>query len=133
MIYQASTAPLTRAELNEIPCYEYINQEVTESDLQQFDTWFMQLRAKPEVYSRWQKQRASFVVELQSKSVVVDWRVYRTWDNTFHLRYTHLIEELGFNSAQRFFHPDQQFQIAKLMDQGRRPIPLAECHIETKH
>lgn len=125
MTYQASLAPIPKAALNTIPCFLYINQEVAETDLEQWDNWFMQLRQKPNVYSIANKGEYTFYVDLKGKKVDVDWRVYRTWCNTFHLRYENLLNELGIESAHPHIHPEQQFLVAKLMEEGHRPAALS--------
>ncbi|KKN09748.1 hypothetical protein LCGC14_1043430, partial [marine sediment metagenome] len=51
MSYQSSTAPIPESELKQIPCFRYINPDVAEKDLEQWDQWFMRFQSAPEVYS----------------------------------------------------------------------------------
>lgn len=131
MAYQATLAPLSNEELLTIPCYRYINLEVEDADLEQWDQWFMQYRRKPHVYSTKHQGCSTFKVELQGQYLAVDWRVYRTWCNTFHLRYAPLLNELGVKATNPHICSETQFLVAKLMDNGWRPQALAACYVRT--
>lgn len=131
MAYQATLAPLSNEELLTIPCYRYINLEVEEADLEQWDQWFMQYRRKPHVYSTKHQGCSTFQVELQGQYLAVDWRVYRTWCNTFHIRYAQLLNELGVKATNPHIDSETQFLVAKLMDDGWRPKALADCSVIT--
>jgi hypothetical protein len=132
MTYQASLAPISKEELNTIPCFRYINLEVQEADLEQWDQWFMQYRRKPHVYSTKRQGCSTFRVELPGGEFVdVDWRVYRTWCNTFHLRYAPLLNELGVKATNPHIGSETQFLVAKLMDNGWCPKALADCSVGT--
>lgn len=132
MTYQASLAPIPKAVLDTISCHRYINQEVAETELEQWDNWFMLLRQKPHVYSIARKGEYTFYVDLKGEEVDVDWRVYCTWSNTFHLRYEPLLNELGIKSAHPYINPEQQFLVAKMMEGGRIPKALADCSVGTE-
>ncbi len=131
MAYQATLAPLSNEELLTIPCYRYINLEVEEADLEQWDQWFMQYRRKPHVYSTKHQGCSTFQVALQGQYLAVDWRVYRTWCNTFHIRYAQLLNELGVKATNPHIDSETQFLVAKLMDDGWRPKALADCSVRT--
>lgn len=131
MTYQASLSPMSKEELATVPCFKYINLDVPERELEQWDMWFMEHRRTPDVYSLGGKGWYTFFAKLGDQEVDVDWRIYRTWANTFHHRYEPLLIELGLKTSNPHFHPEDQFQIAKLMDEGARPKALADCHIET--
>ncbi len=128
--YKASLEPLSKDEYNKIPCFFYINPLVAEEDLSSFDTWFMEARRKPEVYSSHSRGFLTFYAHVGEDKFHVDWRVYRTWENTFHLRYKEILERLGLPTANQFIHPEKQFLVAALMQtKGLRPKALADCEL----
>lgn len=132
MTYQSTISPIPKEELDNILCFKYVNIEVSEADLRQWDKWFVQLRKKPHVYSISNRgKQYTFYVDLVGEHVDVDWRVYRTWNNTFHLRYEALLNELGIQAKNPHIHQEQQFLVARLMEDGREPKALAECSLRT--
>lgn len=128
-MYKSSTAGLSDEELRDIPCYRYLNPEVSEQDLQQWDQWLQQYRCEPPVYStRNRKNGTTFEAVLPTGDVVpVDWRVYRTWGNSFHLRYSAMLKRLGVSAKNPHVGPDARIAIARLMDEGLRPLTLKEA------
>lgn len=135
MSYQSSTAPIPEAELKKIPCFRYINSDVSDKDLEQWDKWFLKYRSAPEVYSiRIPGGDHSFYVRLPvGGEVFVDWRVYRTWANTFHLRYRAILQQLGYPAKNPHLHPDTRFLVTRHMeDSGLRPVSLAEALAEAE-
>ena len=129
MTYQSCVGPISADELDQIKCYSYINPDVSEQDLKQWDDWFQQFRAEPGVYSISQRDGSKmFYAKLPTGGEqFVDWRVYRTWGNTFHLRYKPFFNKLGLPGRNPFVHPTQKYEMAQLMDQGLRPLTLREA------
>lgn len=135
MSYQSSTAPIPESELKQIPCFRYINPDVAEKDLEQWDQWFMRFQSAPEVYSiRAPNGDHSFYIKLPSGGeVFVDWRVYRTWQNSLHLRYKTMFHQLGLPAKNPHIHPGTRLAISRLMDSGLRPCSLAEALADARH
>lgn len=129
MTYQASLKPLTREEMAEIPCFRYINPRVSEADLEQWDRWFKTLRRKPEVYSITVRKRLVFRVHLNEQEKQVDWRIYRTWDNSFHLRYQDILESLGIKCLHPHIDREQQIQVVERLVAGEKPKRLVDCRL----
>ncbi|MEI8659397.1 hypothetical protein [Vibrio sp. Hal054] len=129
MAYTASLDAISRAELKTISCFKYINPEVQESDLQKLDSLFVQDKAKPQVFSRSKKGMVTFFAEAKGREdVQLDWRVYRTWCNTFHYRYRAIITACGFRPEQRFFSPEADWAIAtRLETEKLTPLTLADA------
>lgn len=126
--YIASFAPLSKAELEGIRCHFYINLGVTEDDLKQLDEMFMRQRAKPQCFSTSNRGSHTFHIPYRGTEVAVDWRVYCTWANTFHLRFMEGLKALGIKHSNPHIHPDHQFNLATWMErQVKSPKPLAEC------
>ncbi|WP_296277283.1 hypothetical protein [Pseudomonas sp. UBA7530] len=126
--YKKSFEPIPRKELDAIRCFFYINPMVAEEDLQQFDNWFLQLRRKPEVYSISRYRQVTFHATIGGDHEPVDWLIYRTWANTFHLRYEEILKAIGLKATSPFIHPEKQFMVtAMMLTQGVRPKALAEC------
>lgn len=129
--YVASTARITAAEKDAAPCFSYVNPGVAEKDLQQFDHWLMEMRVKPQVYcTSWERGKFySFEACIFHQMVPVDWRVYLTWANTFNRRFRNILDDLQIKAPNNFVGPDAELQIARAMQVGARPIPLAECDL----
>lgn len=132
MKYQSTTAPLSKSDLDKIVCWKYVNLGVCEEDLKVWDLWFMRVRNIPSVYSissnRGQEHR--FIVEIDRQEIDVDWRIFRTWNNTFHFRYSAILASVGLKPTNRHFHPNDLFRVAKQMEAGMFPKPLSQCDLK---
>lgn len=129
MVYQKNLEPMSKAELAQIPCFRYINEGVHEHDLQELDALFLQDKKKPLVYQHTSKGMSTFWAEhCARESVQVDWRVYRTWSNTFHLRYKEILLSLGLKVTNPFFNPETQWLIATTIESNQlTPLTLKEA------
>lgn len=126
--YVASLEPIGKVDLERIRCHCYVNLGIAESDLALFDDMFMKLRGKPQCYSVANRGNYTFYVPFQGEEVFVDWRIYCTWSNTFHLRYEEGLVALGLNHSNPHIHPTNQFMLANWMRRFEKsPKPLAEC------
>lgn len=126
---QKIIAPMTKEEFLEIPCFAYIDKTLSESVMQEFDSIFAMLGVKPDVYSYTKDGMKQFFVEnANGKKVFVDWKHYRTWDNTFHLRFKPLIKHLGFKVKTPFIEYSVEKKVAQLLREDRvKPKALTEC------
>lgn len=130
--YKASVAKITKAEVDIMPCFQYVNTGVAEADLMQFDMWLMETRQKPNVYSTaWNRGTLfSYDAHINQEMIPIDWRVYLTWSNTFRFRYKAILDELCIKSWNNFIGPDAELRVARHMQlTGARPKPLSECDL----
>jgi len=130
--YVQSFEPVSKEDLNKIRCHFYINLGITEVDLKQFEM-FLALRSKPQVFSTSRSGSQTFHTSFFGEEVAVDWRVYCTWANTFHLRFEEGLTTLGVKHSNPHVHPDNQHLLANWMNtNSKSPKPLAECDF-SKH
>lgn len=128
--YVKSLEPISAEELAKIRCHFYINLGVAEADLEEFDRMFLEQRTKPPVFSTYSRGDSTFHTPGIGGEVLVDWRIYCTWMNTFHLRYTEGLEVLGVKHSNPHIHPDNQHRLANwLKVNNKSPKPLAECDL----
>jgi len=126
--YMATLEPLSTGDLEQIPCHSYVNLNVAEHDLNQFDKMFVSLRAKPQCFSISNRGYKTFYVPYEGREVFVDWRVYCTWANTFHLRFEEGLKAFAIKHTNPHIHPEKQFLLATWMaSHGKSPKPLAQC------
>lgn len=129
MNYTTNLEPISKSDLANIRCFDYVNTDVADVELEQWDRWFLECRRKPEVYSISNRGKSyTFVVHLPGREVQVDWRVYRTWGNTFHIRYKNILERMGISSKHPHIHPEKlNLLVQRMESEGLRPLSLSEC------
>ncbi|ENI4487330.1 hypothetical protein ABXZ88_003202 [Vibrio fluvialis] len=133
MAYEKSLEPMSKQQLAQIPCYSFVNCDVQERDLQELDALFLKDKAQPTVFKRLKNGEATFWAEHEARDdVQVDWIIYRTWENTFSLRYRDILSSMGLNPSHRFFDPQKQWQIATTVERHNlEPLSLSEALGET--
>jgi len=126
---QRTIARMPTETFKKIDCFRHVDQSIDESVMEQFDLWFMENNGRIDVYSTKTKEGYRFHFEKNGQHIFVDWSEYRTWANTFHLRFKRILEALNISSSTPFIHPEKLFMVANRMKTYNqlRPTSLKEA------
>jgi len=125
MSYKSSLKPIPESELSKIVCWGYVNEDVQDMDLEKFDQYFIDSQGTFGVYTTHKPDKSeTFTLEFGETEIPVDWRVYRTWNNTFHLRYRDILISNGIKHNNPHIAPEDRFRIVRALINGNKPLTL---------
>lgn len=127
--YVPSFDPVPKAELEKMNCMLYVNLGVSDSDLEQFDLYFLESGAIPVVWSSFQRNCSrSFYIEEQGKQVPVDWRVACTWLVSFRFRYEEALRAFELADTYPKISESDESRLSRWMNEhGKKPKLLSQC------
>lgn len=120
--------PIPREEFNYINIFAFLDLDIDDALMAYFDDVFVRQLRKPDAFRRYHgKEKVSTYYILDGdEEVNIDYRVYLTWSNTFHLRFAHLLKRMNQHYRNPFIHPDVQIAVARLLAFGEKPLPVAQ-------
>ncbi|MEZ8028517.1 hypothetical protein [Enterovibrio norvegicus] len=117
----------------QIRMHFYIDPTIAESDMNVLDELFVKFKERPDMFSRVTGPREHrikhHVLKLRDGTTLdCDKKVYCTWNNSFHLRYSQVIHSLGFTALSQYIAHDKLFLIAREIEMtGAKPLSLKQA------